>query len=1199
MPNFNIRWKGYPHHRLPRIRVVSARRNSVHSRSFSTSGQSSGTHSQIKNGKDNKKRPFGIQFRRRRVRGSRAPSSVARARRRASLRARHNIQVFGWDTPGAELASKVTTEETESSHRTPYRRSRSGATLRPEPQDDSAIPSTDGATSSVVRRLNPPKRKSENAYSLRHIARVPVYWTADHPSKQGKSTFNPDRLYSAQRSGPLQAASNRIPSHRPTEGSRTYDTRIGPLSPIASQRQRASTRPQFKPNTFRKSTTQVSPTRKDTGLGSPEFWEAVRDYSQQSNARGKTAASLKSVVRSLVSETASRSPSQRKVLARFTKGIELYLQAAKEHPSQSLASSISSTTISAYTIQQLKPYRSEFQSAGLAVTSAEQRGMAKLQKGLTPPPTPPKDDNYEKSRLSPIKRANDTQKPAQKGKLPSYASGSTGTTVLGWTPPHEKPYGRPPMVERRKSSASTEHTIIGFTPPHEMYASPPRPAREASAPPQSSPKKSLPWLRRPDTSPEASPTKKLSVASVKPEQHRPSTPLGGWVATFDIVEPLEPRKKSQPEVDPRPSMSKRPTEAKWEDLRYSTRKSTANNYMSKVVTEMATQTSPVRVGSAEDPKPIRPQSSYVDIGTQTVELSPVASRRDTVHGDQIANQPDDRAPVPSSRSKTFPLKSNNCKGDCVQPTIDPLRPDPHQRSSRPSKVMWKGVDQEIQATEIEAELQDEPESAGTQKQPSFRSSVVPGERTRTFPFTTSPSRHIGPYQPPQTFKSPNKSVDEAKSEWVPNGAELNETVFPRSESRSIASPRRHSPPPLCTQCAGPLNPETKPEAAITPEPELQPPAHACTARSSTQCQQCFPSRNSSVAISPLQVGSPIEVRVPVEVQYFSSRRSTRPIIPTRQFEYPAESSGPPEFEAVLVDSPKNYHTPGRKQTQSKAEPGLVDTPKSYHSPERKRTQSKAELVIEEYTRQEPMADPMKRPSLPRLKMKPVNSDPPKHVHCYSTVSRPKTRQQMPRIPAIDARPFPTLASTVSNDSCSLKSGDVNDKQVFKGLHVATAAACDEDIDKWIEEITGSSARKFLSKLSAFDGLGVNSLAGVARRAAKQRRERLGAWEVAREKRAAEQDQKSRCEVQAFEEVEYMVGDQDVRLGSPCSERSGSQKSCGDGEYVAYDQGVNKERQERHELTSSMLKRRECKGSEGVRERAVKMGWRERSVSEGV
>ena len=143
--------------------------------------------------------------------------------------------------------------------------------------------------------------------------------------------------------------------------------------------------------------------------------------------------------------------------------------------------------------------------------------------------------------------------------------------------------------------------------------------------------------------------------------------------------------------------------------------------------------------------------------------------------------------------------------------------------------------------------------------------------------------------------------------------------------------------------------------------------------------------------------------------------------------------------------------------------------------------------------------------------------------------------QMPNSPTVNKAPCPASPSTVSADSCSVEHGRLNERQVFKGLHVATAAACDEDVDKWIEEITGSSARKFLSALSAFDGLGVNTLAGVARRAAKQRRQKLNAWVAVREKRIAERDQKPGCEVEDCVGEEYMLGDQDVALGSKCSQ----------------------------------------------------------------
>lgn len=343
MRDLGIHWKGYPHHRLPRIRVVSTRRNSALSRRLSNPGHSSSTSStfRLRNEKENKKRSFGIKFRRRRAPVSRAASSVVRSRRRASARARYNIQVFGWDKSGAEFASKATTEiDFESGYCAPTQRLKPRTTLRSHLREDSGIPSTDGAASSAARPVKP--SKSSDAYSSRQLAKVPGYWTADHPS-QKKSNFNPDRLYSAQRSVPLQEASNRIsirPSQAAVERARTYDIRVDPRS---LERRQSLSRPQFKQNTFRRATSQVSPGRKTTRAASSELLQAVQtvqDYSQESReAHGTPAPSVKSIVQTLVSENDSRSPSQKKALARFTRGIELYLQATKSFPKQSLVSS--------------------------------------------------------------------------------------------------------------------------------------------------------------------------------------------------------------------------------------------------------------------------------------------------------------------------------------------------------------------------------------------------------------------------------------------------------------------------------------------------------------------------------------------------------------------------------------------------------------------------------------------------------------------------------------------------------------------------------------------------------------------------------------------------------------------------------------------------------------------------------------------
>ena len=47
---------------------------------------------------------------------------------------------------------------------------------------------------------------------------------------------------------------------------------------------------------------------------------------------------------------------------------------------------------------------------------------------------------------------------------------------------------------------------------------------------------------------------------------------------------------------------------------------------------------------------------------------------------------------------------------------------------------------------------------------------------------------------------------------------------------------------------------------------------------------------------------------------------------------------------------------------------------------------------------------------------------------------------------------------------------IRDADVLKGLHVAAAAACDEDVDAWIRSKTGLRLRRFLADLRAFEGL---------------------------------------------------------------------------------------------------------------------------------
>ena len=80
--------------------------------------------------------------------------------------------------------------------------------------------------------------------------------------------------------------------------------------------------------------------------------------------------SIRSFIHGQVSPI-SQSPSQRRTLRRFARELELHLKAVEMLPKKSLIPSPSITTV--HTVEALKPYHSQLLSAGLAVTSTEQR----------------------------------------------------------------------------------------------------------------------------------------------------------------------------------------------------------------------------------------------------------------------------------------------------------------------------------------------------------------------------------------------------------------------------------------------------------------------------------------------------------------------------------------------------------------------------------------------------------------------------------------------------------------------------------------------------------------------------------------------------------------------------------------------------------------------------------------------------------
>ncbi|KAH8602831.1 hypothetical protein B0O99DRAFT_11254 [Bisporella sp. PMI_857] len=137
---------------------------------------------------------------------------------------------------------------------------------------------------------------------------------------------------------------------------------------------------------------------KSVDFGKKRTYDPRIDYKQHSRPKSPSkhipiSPSIRSFVHSLIS-IRSRTLSQRKALRRFTKELELHLQAVENLRGRSLIPSPSTTMVSVKTIQELMPYYEQFKSAGLAVTGAEQRERALRKPNRMPPIIPEGHQRY-------------------------------------------------------------------------------------------------------------------------------------------------------------------------------------------------------------------------------------------------------------------------------------------------------------------------------------------------------------------------------------------------------------------------------------------------------------------------------------------------------------------------------------------------------------------------------------------------------------------------------------------------------------------------------------------------------------------------------------------------------------------------------------------------------------------------------------
>jgi hypothetical protein len=71
-----------------------------------------------------------------------------------------------------------------------------------------------------------------------------------------------------------------------------------------------------------------------------------------------------------------------------------------------------------------------------------------------------------------------------------------------------------------------------------------------------------------------------------------------------------------------------------------------------------------------------------------------------------------------------------------------------------------------------------------------------------------------------------------------------------------------------------------------------------------------------------------------------------------------------------------------------------------------------------------------------------------------------------------------------------RNDDVQDRDVLRGLHIAAAAACSEDLDGLVFSKTGVQIRRFLAELMAFESLGYAQIDENPVQRAKRRRTQM-------------------------------------------------------------------------------------------------------------
>lgn len=367
--------------------------------------------------------------------------------------------------------------------------------------------------------------------------------------------------------------------------------------------------------------------------------------------------------------------------------------------------------------------------------------------------------------------------------------------------------------------------------------------------------------------------------------------------------------------------------------------------------------------------------------------------------------------------------------------------------------------------------------------------------------------HGNPAQRPSTYRPGPRPLPGDKAIEAPS---------PTTKTFKDPASEKENTPPIPPRAPGRLKPAAKPSEQIKGlrKPEQQ---NAFTERVKAILEEVEPPGQGPVAGRPAVAESVSDENIPprpagenrpvsrrnvdgklLRVSVRQPERKSRAKAPVQQ----DQASAGPQLNLnegkTLLNLPEPPTMSGTRQKEVSAvtsqdtalpNPSLPSTWKLTLS-----TPSSLEVAMEAANRhmEEKEAEPVRNSPMPPLELeKAVRQDATTLTTGHDD---PTAHEKKPPPVKDETQPATDSskdASQQSSSSAPSSSGyadrDIADRDVLRGLHIAISAACDEEVDAWIQQKTGVRIRRFLADLRAFETLDDEKQTGPSQDRARKRR----------------------------------------------------------------------------------------------------------------